>query len=313
LDAQAYVRHELHAEGCAWPEKNCYADFWIELLHGLKLDPFAMLGFTVALDFEGDQWTFFKPSHDDLYSLYGVDVQELTVWRPLLDHAVEHLSAGKLIATESDAFWLPDTAGTDYRRQHTKTTIVLTDLDVANKQLGYFHNAGYYQLSGEDFDQTFRVGRPHDPTFMPLFAELIRIDRVKVGDAAQLRVQARALLNKYIDRMPRQNPVLKFAQRFATELPNLQQQGLATYHAWAFANTRQLGAAGELIAAHLRWLDATDDRYMKAAEAFDAISASAKTFILKGARAVNSKRAMDAAPMFDELALRWDSAAQLLR
>jgi hypothetical protein len=313
LDAQAYARHGLHAEGCAWPEKNCYADLWIELLHGLKLDPLAMLGFTVAVDFEGDQWTFFKPSHDDLYSLYGVDVQELTIWRPLLDHALEHLSAGKLIATESDAFWLPDTAGTDYRRQHTKTTIVLADLDVANKQLGYFHNAGYYQLSGEDFDQTFRIGKPHDPAFMPLFAELVRIDRVIARDTSQLRVQAQGLLEKYIARMPRQNPVLKFAQRFATELPRLQQQGLPTYHAWAFANTRQLGAAGELIAAHLRWLDAANERYMKAADAFDAISAGAKTFILKGARAVNSKRDLDTVPMFDELALRWDNASQLLR
>ena len=313
LDPQAYTRHELHAEGCAWPEKNCYADLWIELLHGLKLDPLAMLGFTVAVDFEGDQWTFFKPSHDDLYSLYGVDVQELTVWRPLLDHAIEHLSAGKLIATESDAFWLPDTAGTDYRRQHTKTTIVLTDIDVANKQLGYFHNAGYYQLNGEDFDQTFRIGKPHDPAFMPLFAELVRIDRVRVRDTAQLRMQAQTLLDKYIERMPRQNPVLKFSQRFASELPRLQQQGLATYHAWAFANTRQLGAAGELIAAHLRWLDAANERYQQAAEAFDAISVGAKTFILKGARAVNSKREMDATPMFDDLALRWDGATQLLR
>lgn len=313
LNAQSYTRHALHAESCAWPEKNCYADLWIELLHGLKLDPLAMLGFTIAVDFEGDQWTFFKPSHDDLFSLYGVDVQELTVWRPLVDHALEHLAAGKLIATESDAFWLPDTAGTDYRRQHTKTTIVLNELDVPNKQLGYFHNAGYYQLSGEDFDQTFRIGKPHDPAFMPLFAELVRIDRVNVQDTSQLRLQAQLLLEKSLKRMPRENPVLKFAQRFETELPRLQQQGLATYHAWAFANTRQLGAAGELIAAHLRWLDASSERNKKAADAFDAISAGAKTFILKGARAVNSKREMDAKPMFEELALRWDSAVHSLR
>ena len=50
----------------AWVEKNCYVDVWIELLHALGLEPLAMLAFTVAVDFEGDQWTFFKPSHDDL-------------------------------------------------------------------------------------------------------------------------------------------------------------------------------------------------------------------------------------------------------
>jgi len=41
----------------------------------------------VAIDFEGDQWTFFKPPHEDLKALYGIDVQELYVWRPLLEHA----------------------------------------------------------------------------------------------------------------------------------------------------------------------------------------------------------------------------------
>ena len=47
--------------------------------------------------------------------------------------------------------WLPDTSGTDYRRQHTKSTIVIDDIDVEQRRLGYFHNAGYYQLEGEDF------------------------------------------------------------------------------------------------------------------------------------------------------------------
>jgi hypothetical protein len=95
-----------------------------------------MLPFVAAIDFEGDQWTFFKPPHGELRDLYGIDVQELNVWRPLLEHALEHLAAGKLISTEADAFWLPDTSGTDYRRQHTKSTIVLNDLDLANRTPG---------------------------------------------------------------------------------------------------------------------------------------------------------------------------------
>ena len=76
----------------------------------------AIMPFTLAIDFEGDQWTFFKPPHDELRDLYGIDVQELNCWRPLIDHAEEHLAAGKLISTEADAWWLPDIAGTDYRR-----------------------------------------------------------------------------------------------------------------------------------------------------------------------------------------------------
>ena len=116
LNAADYTRDVLHAESCAWVEKNCYVDIWIEVVHALGLETRAMLPFVAAIDFEGDQWTFFKPPHGELRDLYGIDVQELNVWRPLIEHAQEHLAAGKLISTESDAFWLPDTSGTDYRR-----------------------------------------------------------------------------------------------------------------------------------------------------------------------------------------------------
>ena len=68
----------------AWAESNCYIDVWIEVLHALGLEPFAFLPHVLPVDFEGDQWTFFKPSHDDLFALYGLDVQELNVWRPLV-------------------------------------------------------------------------------------------------------------------------------------------------------------------------------------------------------------------------------------
>src|ERR1700733_9920799 len=79
LDASTYQRHAVHAPDRMWTEKNCYVDVWIELLHVLGLEPLAMAPFAVAVDFEGDQWTFYKPSHEELRELYGVDVQELTV------------------------------------------------------------------------------------------------------------------------------------------------------------------------------------------------------------------------------------------
>ncbi len=144
LSASGYKRHMLHSEERAWVEKNCYIDIWIEFIHALGLNPLAIMPFTATIDFEDDQWTFFKPPHDELRDLYGIEVQELNVWRPLLEHATEHLAAGRLISTEADAFWLPDTGGTDYRRQHTKSTIVLAELDLPNRRLGYFHNAGYF-------------------------------------------------------------------------------------------------------------------------------------------------------------------------
>lgn len=306
LDPSQYERHALHGSTSIWPEKNCYADLWLELLHALKLQPLAMLPFTLTVDFEGDQWTFFKPSHDELRDLYGIEVQELTVWRPLIEHAVEHLSAGKLISTEADAFWLPDTSGTDYRSKHSKTTILLNDLDVTEQRLGYFHNSGYYQLQGEDFVKTFRLDVVADATFLPLFAEFIRIDRLIHRDAADLAQRSLALLTKYLQRLPVANPVERFAQRFAQDLPQLQTQGLEHYHAWAFAATRQLGAAFELIAAYLRWLSAhTSVDAGTSIAHFENLSTSAKAFILQGARAVMTKRQLNVEQIFEPMNHAW--------
>lgn len=306
LDAANYQRSVLHAEDCTWVEKNCYVDIWIEVIHALGLEPRAILPFVVAIDFEGDQWTFFKPPHGELHELYGIDVQELNVWRPLIDHAVEFLGAGKLISTEADAFWLPDTSGTDYRRQHTKSTIVLADLDLERRRLGYFHNAGYFTLEGEDFARTFRLDQPADPSFMPLFAESVRFDRKRTLPAAELVAMSQHLWRKHLQRLPAANPIASFEARFESELSVLHERGLAFYHAWAFATTRQLGAAFELAARNLRWLQQHGlDGLDGPAKAFESIASTSKTFILKGARTVNARRAFDGKQMFADLAEAW--------
>lgn len=314
LDAGAYQRHSLHSADAVWLEKNCYGDLWIELLHAQGLEPLAMLPFALAVDFEGDQWTFFKPSQEEIRALYGIDVQELTIWRPLLEHAVEHLGAGKLISTEADAFWLPDTAGTDYRNKHSKTTIVLADLDVQAGKLGYFHNAGYFELSGEDFRQTFRLDAGEDPSFLPLFAELVRIDRKVQRTPQELSQMAWALLQRHFERRPASNPFKRFGERFAADLPELQAKGLAHYHAWAFAAIRQAGAAFDLVAMHLRWQAGFGHSELNAAaEAFDFIAQSNKALILKGARAVNSGKPFDSAPLFADMEAAWDRGMGLLQ
>src|SRR5205823_11092904 len=93
-------------------------------------------------------------------------------------------------------------------------------------------------------------------------------------------------------------------------LPSLTEKGLPFYHAWAFATARQLGAAFELAAGNLRWLD--DEAMKPAAEAFEQLASGAKTFILKGARAVNARRALDATAMFDEMARAWQRGMDVL-
>ncbi len=313
LDAAGYQPHRLHGDDVIWVEKNCYGDLWIELLHALKLEPLAMLPFTLAVDFEGDQWTFFKPVPDELRDLYGVDVQELTVWRPLLEHVQEHLPAGKIVCTEADAWWLPDTEATDYRRQHTKTTIAIAQLDLQGERLGYFHNAGYFELAGEDFRGLFRIGAPADPAFMPLFAELVRTDRIQRRGQEDLATRSLALVRKHFARRPQTNPFERFGTRLESELPDLRARGLAHYHAWAFASVRQAGSAFDLAAQNLRWLAGFGHAgFIPAAEAFETIAQGNKALILKGARAVNSGRALDCAPLAADMAQAWERGMEAL-
>ena len=89
--------------------------------------------------------------------------------------------------------------------------------------------------------------------------------------------------------------------------------GLPHYHAWAFASIRQAGAAFDLLAANLRWLAGFGRPHLiAAAESFDVIAEGNKALILKGARAVNSGRTFDAAPVFSGMAAAWDRGMSLM-
>lgn len=313
LDPAAYVPHALHGDGCAWVEKNCYIDVWIELLHAHKLDPIAVMPFTLAIDFEGDQWTFFKPPPGDLAELYGVEVHELNVWRPLLAHAMHHVGEGKLVLTEADAYFLPDTAETDYGRKHTKTTIAIETIDTDARRLGYFHNANYHSLDGADFANLFGIDVPPDPARLPLFAEIVRLDRVKHSSRVSLATRSVELLTRHIQRRPATNPIARFRTRFEQDLSAFASDGLA-YHSYAFATLRQLGASFELTSLYLMWLDHTrgDTGIVHAAEAFAEISSIAKALVLKGARVVVKQKSADFAPMLDRMQDSWALGMDLL-
>jgi hypothetical protein len=313
VEPKAYVPHELHSSQRAWTESNCYIDVWVEVLHALDLDPSACLPHVVPVDFDGDQWTFFKPSHDDLWTLYGLDVHELNVWKPLLRCAEEQLAAGHVVLSEVDAFFLPDTAGTDYRSTHTKTTIGMQHLDLEGKVLRYFHNSGYHELSGADFVGTFRLDAAPDPAYMPFFAEFVRIDRRRKLEPRDLTRASLEVLRKHLERLPRANPVDRFAARFGSDLAWMHKEGLPAYHAWAFATLRQLGAAFELAALYVRWLSRQGEAGLDdVAASFDAISGCAKTLILKTARSVNTKKPLDAGATLAEAARAWEAGTRAL-
>lgn len=194
LDPAAYRPHELHSPDRQFPETNCYTDLWIELLHAQGFEPLAMLAFCVAVDFEGDQWTFFKPPPEDLARLYGLEVQEFVVYRTLPEHIVEQLDLGRTVIVEADAYYLPDTAGRSYREQHEKSSIAVESIDAEHERMRYFHNQGYYEVDGDDYRNALRIGREFSVDVLPPYIELVRGDRLPACPVDELRSAAAELL-----------------------------------------------------------------------------------------------------------------------
>lgn len=311
LDPSSYQRHSLHNSDRNFIESNCYIDIWIEVVHALNLEVYPFLAFTLASDFEDDQWTFYKPSFDDLNYLYGFNVQEMYLWGPLHQQILTQLQHGKIVLLEADSFFLPDTQETDYRKNHVKTTIAIESIDIEKKTLGYFHNAGYYHLFEEDFRGIFHLDKPKIDGYLPPYCELVRLDRINRHSPEELLARSQLLLRRYVGLKPAQNPILRFKESFHHHtLPLLIEQGLEAYHQYAFGSLRQMGSCYEFTAYYLRALEAADQTLdlENIAKRFDTISQIAKALILKGARMVNRKTAKDLSSDFDEMARCWDEA-----
>jgi hypothetical protein len=310
----AYAPHPLHAVERTWPESNCYVDLWIELLHASGIEPRAALPFALTVDLEGDQWTFIKFPLADLELLYGVRVFELNVWRPLVEHIVDQLAQRRPTIVEVDAFYLPDTAGTSYHLQHVKTSIAIQAIDVAGKRLGYFHNAGYYELSESDFSGVFRLdGHAVNPEYLPPYVEVAKLPLGCPAGGARLRDDSLALLRSHLARRPAANPFVCYATRFRSDLEWLATEPLSSFHSYAFATLRQCGAAFELAGAYFRWLEAGGECGLEpVAEACDRISTAAKTLQFKTARVVNAQRPIDPTPMLDTMTAAWDDVMMAL-
>ncbi|MDB4975703.1 MAG: hypothetical protein JWN48_4044 [Myxococcaceae bacterium] len=309
LDPASYRRHALHDENRSWAETNCYVDLWIEVLHAHGFDPTAALAFTVAIDFEGDQWLFFKQPTADMFELFGVDVQELNIFRSVLEHTVEQVSRGRIVLVELDAFHLPDTAGVSYHVGHTKTTVGIQSIDVEARTLGYFHNAGYFALSGDDFAGLFGLDRPKRDDELVPYTEFAKFDMRERLTDEQLLARSLGQLRRHLGRRPLENPVARFRERFMQDLGRLREQPPEAFHTYAFATLRQCGAAFELAGSYLDWLTARGVPELETARtAFATLSSQAKTVQFKTARSVMLKREVDFAPMFEAMQVAWATA-----
>ncbi len=293
-----------------WAETNCYVDLWLELLHALGLDATPALAFTLSVDFEGDQWQFFKFPPEDLRSLYGIDVAEMNPWRGLEHHVEEQLGMGRLLTAEVDSFYLPDTAGIAHEIAHVKTTIVPNMIDRANRRLGYFHNSRYYELEGDDYAGIF--GRDRDETALLPYVELVKIDGIRRLDDAQLLEAALALVPEHLARRPVTNPVQRFAKRLEQDVDWLRAAGLETFHQYAFATVRQFGSAAELSGTLCAWLAERGEPMAGAAAEWTAVATDAKTTMFQLARLMRADRVLDIDALLGPMERRWDTAMELL-
>jgi len=313
LDPATYAPHPLHRGERIWPESNCYVDLWIELLHASGMDPVAALPFTLTIDLEGDQWTFFKFPLADLYLLYGLDVFELTVWRSLPAHIENQLTRGRPTIIEVDGYWLPDTVGTCYRTEHVKTSIAVQAIDVAGERLGYFHNAGYFELAGDDFAGALRTGSTPGSEHLPPYVEVVKAGRAAPATGRELVGRSVDLLRMHLQRRPPQNPFPRYAEQLVADLAWLSGESLPEFHRYAFATLRQCGAAFELAGAYLRWLDAADPHDLETvAGACDTIASTAKALQFKIARVVQTRRAFDPTAALGAMAVAWDEIMSAL-
>jgi uncharacterized protein DUF1839 len=304
-DPATYRAHALHATSRSYQETNCYADVLIELLHGCGFEPLAAFGHLVRMDFEGDQWTFFKPPPEDLELLYGIDIHEMQPYRPLPVQISEQIAAGRTIIVELDSWYLPDTAATSYRREHVKTSVAADAIDPEAEVLRYFHGTGLYELSGEDYRGVFRFGDTA-PDVLPPYTEIVRFDAGEALAADALREAARGLLARHLRRRPQSNPFERFGGSLTGALDALLQSGLEDYHAYAFATVRMAGSAFEVAADHARWL--LGDEAAGAQQAMGEIVDGCKALSFRLAR----RRAFDPSATVAGLAQAWETAMAAL-
>ncbi|TWF43416.1 DUF1839 family protein [Neorhizobium alkalisoli] len=303
LDPTHYRPHALHSADRIWPETNCYADLWIEVLSAAGMQPEAMLAFTLTQDFEGDQFTFFKVPLEDLEALYGIRVTELAIFDAPQRHVLEQIGRGRLTLLELDSYYLPDTRGLTYHQEHGKTTVAINRLDLERRELDYFHNGGFFTLSGNDLVGLLQLnGGPDAPLFLP-YTEFAKFP-ASYPSQRSIREMAWKLLRHHYARRPEANPVRAFASVFPEQAHRLAERDFAFFHKYAFNTLRQLGANFELLASHLAWLnhgafEVPEKKALKISE-----TAKSTQFLL--ARALARKKFEPLAAALEPAADAWD-------
>lgn len=317
IDLNGHRQHALHEPSSVWSNTNCYVDIWLELLPLLGLNPSPSLVFAFGTDFVGDQWEFVKVSPTDVRELYGIRVGEYDTWRPLLEHIQLQLSLGNICLVEVDAYFLPDTLGTTYGISHVKTTIAPLVVDPAAKIARYLHNDGLFTLAGADFDGIFGKAAHHGLVPSP-YVDLVRCGSIKHLSDNEMSEAATRLLVGYLKAAPQGNPVAALNNHILANTVELANNGMAFFHSFTFATTRQLGISAMFAAEFCRWLatvqpntataaqlaTAVNHPLVRAAAAFGVVCSGSKSLQFKLARVANG-RTSDLGPLMSSIESQW--------
>ena len=299
-----------------WPETNRTTDLWLGVLPALRLDPIACLPYTLTVDFLDDQWTQVRPSHDDLYTLYGLEVQTLHLWRPLVEHLTAQLGAGRLVIVDVPARSLPDGAGGRLHPRRATETIIVNEIDPEGERLGFFHRTDYRVLVGAEYRRLmYPDPAAADTEALVGRAEVINLHGMVRRPPDTLRHLSRHLLDKHLQRVPTRHPLRRWKRHFAKEVTPLLASGPTHYQHWAEAGPHQLGAAFELAAQYLVWMAGHSSEcvhLLQAADAFRQLSVLARSLLLKGARAVESGQPFQEYDLVDRMVRHWSRGMALL-
>ena len=304
-DPADYQRHFTHGPDRMWPETNCYFDLWIETLHCLGMDPVPSFACLLSADHDGMAWTFVKQPPEDLRRLYGLEVAEASLWLSVLETIESGVARSVLHTVEVDSWWLPDTSGTAYRTEHVKTTIVPTRVDRAGRTMNYLHNAGLFELSGDDFDGVFGLTE-QSAVVLPPYIEQVRHhpDQVEQDAVANL-------VREHLRRRPHGNPAARLVEGVERAMDWLPTRGMEQFHLWAFATLRQCGATAELLSDLAEQLDDVFAGAGGAAVHFREVAANAKSVQFKMARAARG-RTVDVGDALATIAASWQSGMDVV-
>jgi hypothetical protein len=254
-----------------------------------------------------------------LYQLYGWDIQELAVWRPLQEHVAGLIEGGRLPLLELDSYYLPDTAGSAYGLVHIKSTVCVNRVDVADRSMDYFHNQGFHRVEGADFASLFQLGGRGRERALPPYFEYVKMgDPARAPHGQRLLEASLSLLRQHVARVPRSNPFGRFRPRLAADLERLLGADIDAFHAYSFVTLRMLGACFELAETYLRWLEEQGAARLGVAGLAEPmarlrrISQAAKAFQFQLARSMARNKALDLSAL-DDMAADWQAGMDALR